>query len=103
MTKITDNKSPEVTYITIQIIAKYYKNLASAVFTLETRFPTVNLDKDFLKSTCKTYGEKWIFAMHTMVVSIIVKTTSSQDFSGLFSWKKNVTFIKNSSHIQTNH
>lgn len=102
MTKINENKSPGVTYIAKQIIAKNYINLASAVFTLETRFPTINLDKDFLKSTCKAYGEKWIFAVHTMVTSITLKTAFSQALSGLFSWK-NYIFYQNSSHIQTNY
>lgn len=84
MTKINESKSSAVTYITKPIIAKYYINIFNVVFILETRFSTVNLGKDLLKSMCKTYGEKWIFAVHTMVVSIIVKKAFSQFFVGLF-------------------
>lgn len=102
MTKINESKSSAVTYITKPIIAKYYINIFNGVFILETRFSTVNLGKDLLKSTCKTYGEKWIFAVHTMVVSIIVKTAFSQFFVGLFPWKT-YNFYQNSSHIQKNH
>lgn len=101
MSKINENKSSEVTYVIKQIIAKHYINIASAVFALETRFSAVNLDKDFLKSKCKTYGEKWIFALHTTVISITVKTAFSQDFSGLFPWKTYI-FYQNSNCIQTN-
>lgn len=94
MTKINDNKSPEVTHITIQIIAKYYTNLASALFTLETRFPTVNLDKDFLKSTCKIYGEKWIFYCAYNGGFHYCKDSFFTSFFWFIFLKKMVTFIK---------